>query len=607
MDGLAAVLVLLGVCVACFALNRPRGDIVAVCAIVLLPALGIVGFGEAFSGFSDPSVILIALMFVVGEGLSRTGVSRMAGEFLLEKSGKSVGRLTALMMVAVAVTGSVMSSTGVVAIFIPIALAVSRKLRISPSQLMMPLSFAGLISGMMSLVATTPNMVTNSILVREGFDGFGFFSFTPVGLAVLAMGVCYMLFMRRFLGGRAPVADSAGRRTFADYVRDYALSGRERIFLVGESSPLAGKPLRDSGLRERLGASAVCIERRERLSVRLLDPVASTVLRAGDAVLCDMRAAAGVPRGEVSAMGLVSRPLRGQYFSEKSAEVGMAEIAVAPESELVGATVPESGFRSRYGLSVVGLRRSSRAVGGDIMGERLRMGDVLLVMGPWKSIKGLRGSPRDFIVLSLPEEVDFAVQSHGRAVYALISLAVMLALMIGGVLPNAAAAFVGCLLMVAFGCIDMDGAYRAVHWSSVLLVVGMIPFATALEKTGGVQMASQGLLDALGWMGPRAVMAGLFALTAVTGLFISNTVTAILLAPVAIQAANMLGVSPYPFAMTVAIAASTAFMTPISSPVNTLVWAPGRYSFADFLKIGVPFSAAVMAASSVLIPLLFPF
>src|SRR5690606_850333 len=236
--------------------------------------------------------------------------------------------------------------------------------------------------------------------------------------------------------------------------------------------------------------------------------------------------------------------------------------------------IQELGFRSQHKLNVVGLRRTREALAGLLVDEKLKPGDTLLVAGDWKNIQRLQGLSHDFIVLSLPVEVDEVAPAARKAPYALFSVAVMIALMVSGLVPNAIAALLACLLMGAFRCIDMDSAYKAIHWPSLVLIVGMLPFALALQKTGGIALAVEALVGVLGDAGPHALLASLFLLTAVIGLFISNTATAVLMAPVALSVAQQLGVSPYPFAMIVALAASAAFMTPISSPVNTLVLGP---------------------------------
>lgn len=600
------VLTLLAAAVVMFAINRPRMDAVALLVLVALPLSGVLTIDEALEGFSDGNVILIAALFVIGDGLVRTGVAYRLGDWLVERAGNSETRLLVLLMICVAGLGSVMSSTGVVAIFIPVVLSVCARLNLAPRRLMMPLSFAGLISGMLSLVATAPNVVVHSNLVRHGTSGFGFFSITPFGLVILALGIAYMLFARRWLGDSTPSEDRQARRTFQQLIDDYQLAGRERRLRVGAGSPLAGRSLEDLDLRRAQGMNVVAIERFSHFRRKLISPDASTEVKSGDVLLVDLYAPGIDLLGFYHAMKLELLPLRGRYFTDQSHEVGMAEVTLTPDSAVLGKSLLEQGFRSRYDLNVVGLRRNRQALETPLLEEKLKLGDTLLVIGTWKAIRQLQGRSRDFIVLSLPAEVDEVAPAASQAPFALFSLAVMVVLMVTGVVPNVLAALIACVLLGASRCIDLDSAYRAIHWPTLLLIVGMLPFADALEKTGGIALAVHGLVQLLGGAGPYLILACLFSLTALIGLFISNTATAVLMAPVAIATAQQLGASPYPFAMIVALAASAAFMTPVSSPVNTLVLGPGRYRFGDFVKVGVPFTVLVMLVSVVLVPWLLP-
>ncbi|MBE6401162.1 MAG: SLC13 family permease [Verrucomicrobia bacterium] len=606
---LITTLSLLGICVFFFIINKPRMDVVALLAMLALPLLGILSLEETFSGFSDPSVILIGLMFVIGEGLVRTGVSNDVGAWILKKAGGSETKLLVFMMVAVALIGSVMSSTGIVALFIPIVLSISTKLNVSPAKLMMPLSFAGLISGMMSLVATPPNMVVNSILTREQFSGFSFFAFTPIGIIVLVAGVLYMLYARRFLGSQEDENRRAvAKTTFAELANRYELTWRDAVLVISPASSFCGKKVCELPLRAEYGASIVCVERRERLNRQLIDPSGETILRANDALLIDFEN----DKSQISELcekhSLIRFPLDGgKHFEHSEREFGLVEVSVMPDSPLDGKTPIEAKFRSRYGMSVIGILRNRKAISKNVVREKLRVGDMLLLAGSWKAADALQLHRKSFIVLNVPVEFENKTAVPGRASYALISLLVMVGLMISGIVPNALAALIGCLMLLAARCIDMDRAYRCINWSSLILIVGMIPFATALEKTGGVEIAADTLMQIFGNADPRIILGALMAFTMIVGLFMSNTVTAVLLAPIAITVARSLGLEPYPFAMGIAIAASTAFMTPISSPVNTLVLGPGRYRFIDFVKLGVPFSVLVLLLGVAFIPLFFPF
>jgi di/tricarboxylate transporter len=603
------VLSLLLIAIVLFTTNKLRMDVVALLVIIAFVLSGTLTLSEATVGFSDPNVILIAALFVIGEGLVRTGVAYQVGDWLVKVAGSSETRMLMLLMVTVAGLGAFMSSTGVVAIFIPVVLSVAARMKIPPGRLMMPLSFAGLISGMMTLVATPPNMVVNSELVREGIGGFGFFAVTPVGLAVLVLGVGYMLVARRWLGNDDgdKTRETWQRRTFRDLIRDYKLTGRARRLALRSGSPLVGHSLDELHLRARYGANVVGIERWKRFRRVMVSASGSTELREGDVLLLDMSDSQVDLREFCSEQQLEPMVLRGDYFSEQSRNVGMAEVSLIPDSTLLGKSLRESTFRSRYDLNVVGIRRNGETLAGKLVDEPLELGDILLVIGDWKAIRQLQAKTHDFIVLNLPAEVDEVAPAITQAPHALFCLALMVAMMLTDEIPNPIAALIACLLMGKFRCIDMESAYKSIHWPSIILIVGMMPFAQALQKTGGVDLIVRGLMDVAGDAGPRVMLVCLFALCATIGLFISNTATAVLMAPIAIAAAREMGVSPYPFAMIIAIAASAAFMTPVSSPVNTLVLGPGNYKFGDFVRIGVPFTLLVMLVSVIIVPWLYAF
>lgn len=603
------VLALLLIAIFLFTTNKVRMDVVALLVIIAFVLSGTLTLPEATAGFSDPNVLLIAAMFVVGEGLVRTGIASQVGEWLMRAAGKSETRMLILLMLTVATLGAIMSSTGVVAIFIPIVLSVAQRMKTSPGRMMMPLSFAALISGMMSLVATPPNMVVNSELVRDGAEGFGFFAVTPVGVVVLVMGIGYMLMARYWLGGgeTSQERESWQRRTFRDLIRDYKLTGRARRLALRPGSPLIGQRLDDLRLRDRYGANVVGIERWRKFRRVMVSAGGNTELRQRDVLLIDMSASEVDLRQFCSEQLLEPMILRGEYFSEQARDVGMAEVSLIPDSGLVGKTLREVGFRSRYGVNVAGIRRNGEAMAGKLIDEELSLGDILLVIGDWKLIRQLQIKKNNFIVLNLPAEVDDVAPAVSQAPHALFCLALMVAMMLTEEIPNPIAALIACVLMGKFRCIDMESAYRAIHWPSLILIVGMMPFALALQKTGGVELVVRLLMDISGGAGARIMLLSLFILCAAIGLFISNTATAVLMAPIAVAAAREMSVSPYPFAMIIAIAASSAFMTPVSSPVNTLVLGPGGYKFGDFVRIGVPFTLLVMVASVVLVPVLYPF
>jgi len=608
---LLLVLGLLAAAIVMFAINRPRMDAVALLMLVGLPLTGVITMGEALTGFSDSNIVLIAALFVIGDGLVRTGVARGVGDLIIKKTGDSETKLLILLMISVCGLGSIMSSTAVTAIFIPIVLRMAQLTRSSPSQLMMPLSFAALISGMMTLVATAPNLVVSGELERQGLEGFSFFAFTPFGVPILALGIGYMLFARRWLP--KPKADDvaahAGRATLADWVKEYGLAKREFRVRLRADSPLVGRVLGDLDMRRSEGANIIAIERPGRFSRDLISPSARTRFEAGDVLLVDLVDRTKAIETLIEELRLEPLPLAGTYFNDRAQEIGLAQAIVPAESRLVGRSLVESGLRTKTGLTVIGLRRGTETFGRELTEEKLRIGDTLLLVGPWKRIEAIRPEDSGIMLMRLPIEMNEVLAAPGRAPLALACLALTVGLMVFGGrigITNVHAALIGCMFMGLFGCVNLNSGYRSIDWKTIVLIVGMLPFSLALKRTGGVDLAATALMTATSGAGPYIVLAAVFALTAGLGMFMSNTATAVLMAPVAIALANELGLSPYPFAMIVALAASTAFVTPVSSPVNTLVVTPGNYTFSDFVKVGGPFALIAMVVCVFLVPLVFP-
>jgi di/tricarboxylate transporter len=609
---LLLVLLLLAAAIVMFVANRPRMDVVGLLMIVLLPFTGVLTMSEALAGFADPSIVLIAALFVIGEGLVRTGVARRIGDWIGQTTGGHEGRALVMLMLAAAGLGAFMSGTAVVAIFIPIVLRLCQGTGASPRALMMPLSVAALLSGKLTLIATAPNLMVNAELVRRGFEGFGFFGITPFGLPILVLGVTYMLLARRLLRGGGQAAAStapvARRARLQDWIELYDLPDREYRLRVSEDSPLAGRPLQDLKLRDK-GLNILAIERAGRFGVvDLVRPRGQEVLTAGDILLADMQ---GTDEDTVALFALnrlEELPLAegSRYFTSRTQQIGMVEALVPAESPLIGQTILQARLRSDFGVTAIGLRHGQKPAGPRLLEQKLAVGDTLLLFGFWSDLQQLRRENAELVLLNLPAEFDDALPAPGRAVEAVLILALTVGLMITGVVPNVQAALIGCLLMGLFRCVDMTSAYRAISWKTIVLIVGMLPFSIALQRTGGVQIAADALVALAGQYSSHVVLALLFMTTAMLGLFISNTATAVLMAPVAIAVAVELGLSPYPFAMIVALAASAAYMTPVSSPTNTLVVTPGNYSFGDFVKVGLPFALVVMVVSVLMVPWVLP-
>lgn len=605
------VLALLVSAVVMFVSNRPGMDVVGLLMIAALPFTGVLSVDEALAGFSDSNIVLIALLFVLGEGLVRTGVANRLGDLIHHRAGGQEGRLLLLLMVAVAGLGSVMSSTAIVAIFIPVVFRICRSGGISPGRLMMPVSIAALISGMLTLISTAPNLVVNAELVRQGGESFGFFSVTPFGIAVLALSLGYMVFARKWIPDRVDGTAAARRRpTFRDWIKKYDLGDRERRVRVLENSPMIARTLNE--IEEMLrgsGVNLLAVERVENRKRVVFRPTPAYEPMVDDIVLMDVR----VQRRskdelrEEFGVELLDLAPDATYLTNFEQELGMAEGIIPPDSPLVGKTVRNSRIRPESGLTVIGVRRGASQILHDFLDETLRVGDTLLVTGFWTDIQRVQRDTGALVMLDLPEEAENILPAGDKAPLAVGILALVVGIMVFGILPNVQAVLIGCLLMGACGILSMKSAYGSISWKSLVLIVGMMPFSVALQRTGGVDMAANGLLAVIGGGSPHLALAAIFIVTAVLGLFISNTATAVLMAPVAFAIAADMGSSPYPFAMAVMLGASAAFMTPVSSPVNTLVVTPGNYQFGDFVKIGVPLAIIVLIVTLVMVPWLLPF
>lgn len=599
------VVVLLVFAIWQFMRNKLRMDIVALIVIAFFSLSGILTVQESFAGLSDPNVVLIALLFIVGESLVRTGIAYQVSEWLMKVAKASEIRVLVLLMLCIAGLGSFMSSTGIVAIFIPVVLAICTGMHISPKRMMMPLSIAGLISGMMTLIATPPNLVAHSELVKAGFAGFSFFSFTPIGAAVLLLGIGYMIIARRWLDDGESVTQIKQGSSFHQLIEQYHLAGKAKMVVVAPHSDLIGKTINELNLRNHFGFNLIAIQRVKHFRRISIAAYGSATLREKDILLLDISVDNETFNQHCETLGLKETSLKGEYFSAHSKSIGMVELSLMPESEIIGKSVSELKFRSTYGCSVVGLKRNNQIMHDNIIHTPLEFGDVLLVMGLWNQLLKF-DDKRDFYLFNTPDESKQIAPALSQAPHAIFSVLTMVLLMISGIVPNVIAALIACLMLGKFRCIDMKTAYQSIHLPSIVLIVGMMPFSIALQKTGGVDLIVKVLLDMMQNLSVHFILMLLFAFTAIISAFISNTATAILVMPIAIAIAQQLGYSPLPFAMIVAISASAAFMTPVSSPVNTMVLAPGGYKFFDFVKIGVPFTLLVMLLAVFAVPLLFP-
>jgi di/tricarboxylate transporter len=600
------VFAVLGVTILLFMSNRLRVDLVAGLVIAALAAPGILTPAEAVAGFGNPLVLLIGGLFIVSEGLSRTGVAARIGLRIAGLTGGSETRLIMLLMPTVALLSAFMSSTGVVALFIPVALSLAREAGLSPSRLLMPVAIASLTGGMLTLIGTPPNLIVHRALVEAGHAGFGFFDFGMVGAIILLLSIIYLATLgRRWLPAPGNTAPAEGHKRLHEMAREYGIENDLYRLHVVAGSPLVGKTVSEAALRREHGVTVIALQRHNKLMSSLQPVLKETRLREGDELISVVDAAnldharrqlglrdSGFPHG-------LQRRYREKF--------GAAEVLLPPHSPLLGKNLLELNLRKRQRINVLALRRGDARVALDYRETTLMAGDVLLITGAWADIEKLAGPRRDMLLLQLPDEISEQSSRADRAPFAIVITLLMLVAMVFELTSNLVAVMLAALAMTLTHCIDIDETYRSMNWQSLVVIAGMLPLAQALDKSGGSAWLVSLLGQQVQQMGPYALLGGLFLLTSLLSQFISNTATTVLVAPVAVTLALNMGYAPEPFVMGVALAASTAFATPVASPVNTMILAPGRYRFTDFMRLGIPLVGVALVVCMLFIPLFFPF
>ncbi|HET9027362.1 MAG TPA: SLC13 family permease [Trueperaceae bacterium] len=615
------VFIILGVAIVLFVSDRVRIDVVALLVVLALTLSGVLSPQQALAGFSDALVIMIAGLFVVGFAIVNTGLAAAVGNALGRVAGKSEPRMIVAVMLATGLLSAFMSSTGTVAVMLPIVVSMAWRAKVSPSKLLLPVAFAALVGGMLTLIATPPNLVVSQTLEDAGRAPFGFFAFTPIGIVMLAVAILYMATLGRFLlPATAPTSPGARGETegLVEVATRYGLPTRLGRLTLQSGSPLVGSSLREVRWPERLGVRVLAIDtepeavragvrsRRHLGRSKSLGP--DTEFRVGDRILLQgSREALGAVAG-LAASELLEVDVNGEDLVP--ANLGFAEVLLTPRSSWIGNSLAALRFRERFGVQVVALQRGGERVvegsGAQRLAEtRLRFGDTLLVQGALSAIDRLDGERLDAVVLS-ESGGERPAPKRRKAPLAVVILLLMLASMSAGWVAPVVAVLMAALALVVTGCLSMEEAYRSVQWQSVVLIAGMLPLASALEVTGGVQLVADVVVRVFGGSGPLVLLAGTYLVTAGLGQVMSNTATAVLMAPVALSAAAGLGVSPEGVLMMVALASASSFCTPMATPVNTLVVGPGQYRFMDFARVGLPLQLLMGVVGLVVVPLLFP-
>lgn len=589
--------VILGVTILLFVWGRWPPDLVAIISLLALVLFGVIDTRDALSGFGNPTVVMIAALFVVGEALSRTGVTGWGGKRLLEAARGSKIRLLVVVMAGTALLSAFISNTGTVATLLPAVVAAAWAVGSVPSKFLIPLAFAANTGGLLTLTGTPPNIVVAQTLEQSGLRPFSFFEFALIGGPLLIAAIVYMAIVgRKILPSRTmdkrPVNAAA---ELADLVSAYSLGENQYRLRIRSNSSLIGKTAMEAALGPTYGAPVLRVEGHENVPDDALRHNDILVVRAPDEIIDRL----------MHELGLSLLPPANSPDEFVSKEIGLVEVIPTPRSEYLGQPMGIGQIAKRFPVQLLAvLRHGEPVVDRELT---LEFGDSLLVRGTWDAIGELQNERRNFIVVGTPEAMATEVAGlRPRAGVAVAALVGMVVLMVSGIVSTVLAALIAATAVVLGGCLSTREAYRSISWSSVVLIAAMIPMGLALEKTGGARLVAEGLVNTLGDLSPYALLAGIFLLTTGFSQVINNTATAVLVAPIVIQAAVSLGVSPHPLLMIVAVSASTAFLTPIGTTTNILVYSPGGYRFTDYVKVGLPLMLIFLTVSLVLVPVIWP-
>tara|TARA_B110000967_G_scaffold65933_1_gene68064 strand:+ start:29840 stop:31693 length:1854 start_codon:yes stop_codon:yes gene_type:complete len=611
--------VILTLTILLFISGKLRPDIVALLSMLSLYVFGILTVQEAFSGFSNTTVVMIAGLFVVGEALSRTGMTAWIGNKIVALSQNNSNRLLVLLILGTAIVSGFISNTGTVASLIPVAIASAWRLKTPASKMLIPLAFAANTGGLLTLTGTPPNIIADQAMRDAGFPGFSFFEYALIGIPLLIALILYM----RYLGIKILPSNSSNKREDID-VSIQSLEDAYQIFegfwkvRVRPSSTAIGKTLRALHLDTEMGISVLKIIPRKSSPASLLKKLTpsedeefleeSYTLRMNDELIVncsEKRIQHLIDRYNVAAMKIAGD---GDFVKENvlSDELGLSELIVAPRSAYRGKKINIGRFGEKHKVQVIALNRYNKRIRGREF--VLREGDSLLVRAKWEDIRAIQDESKDFLIVGHPEELAKEIgKISAKGILAIGALVFMVAFLVLGIFSSSITILLTAMLLVAGGSINMNQSYRAINWNVVIIIACMLPMGVALQKTGAAKLIANSMVSFLGAMNPRFFLAGVFVITAALSQIMSNSATAILMAPIIINAALQLGYHPAPFMMILAVSASTAFLTPFGTTTNMMVMNAGNYSFKDYLKIGSGLLCVFFVISIILIPILWPF
>ena len=628
-------LIILVITVAMFIWGRVRADIVALTALAALLVLGILTPAEALAGFSSPIVIMMIGLFVVGGAIMQTGLAKLTGNKLMALSRGNETITFLLVMLVTSFIGAFVSNTGTVALMMPIIMSIAAGSGMQSSRFLMPLAFAGSLGGMLTLIGTPPNLVIDEVLTEAGYQPLAFFSFFPVGIIVIAIGIIVLMPLSKiFLSKSQGNKKKKNAKSLDDLVDEYRLLDNLHRYIVpssrtsaardenGNRMDIVGKTLKELSIQKKYGVSIIEIRNEKKSRLGLVKDVNQNMAKSSSTIQVH------------DTLYIIGDEQKMQHFAQDYGlrkmkdvkidfyDLGLTEIVVMPTSNFVGLRIGEANLRKRFGINVLGVKRgsSSSSSEGDrggseyitdnLIAAKLHVGDMLLVQGEWTNLAHLTADTTNWVVLDQPEKTADKVLLDYKAPVAAAIMLLMIAMMVFDFIPVApvTAVIIAGLLTVFAGCFrNVEAAYKTINWESIVLIAAMMPMSTALEKTGASALVSQGLVDSLGAMGPTALLTGIYFTTSLMTMFISNTATAVLMAPIALVAAQQVGVSPYSFLFAVTLGASMCFASPFSTPPNALVMKAGGYTFMDYVKVGLPLQIIIGVVMTFVLPLLFEY
>lgn len=612
---------ILVVTLALFIWGKIRADAVALLSMVSLYAFGILTVKETFSGFSNTTVVMIAALFIVGEAMSKTGVTSWLGNKIVLLSNSKTNKFLILLIFGTAIISGFVSNTGTVASLIPVAIAAAWRLKTTASKMLIPLAFAANTGGLLTLTGTPPNIIANQALIEAGYEGFNFFEYAYIGIPLLVAIVLYM----RFIGVKLLPNNASNKIEDIDESIQ-TLENSYQIFegfwkvRIRPNSSAIGQKLQNLHLDSEMGISVVKIIPFEIGAIDILKKVGLSAqesdkileenieLKMNDELI--LNCSENRVQRFIDKYNVAAQKIEGDsdFVKENilSDEIGLSELIVAPRSSYRGKKINVGRFASKYNVQVIALNRYKKRIRGREF--VLQEGDTILVRAKWKDIKEIQDESKDFMIVGHPEELAKEVgKISTKGIISILAMTFMVCMLVAGIFSSAIVVMITAMLLVAGGCINMTQSYRSINWNVVIIIAGMIPMGVALQKTGAAKLVADAMVDFLGELHPTYFLAGVFLITTSLSQVMSNSATSILMAPIIISAALELGYSPIPFMMILAVSASTAFLTPFGTTTNMMVMNAGNYTFKDYAKVGAGLLCVFFVISLILIPLIWPY